>query len=77
MENKDWDEIERIVPRTTLEYLKANLTRFHQKRRNSVPHNIKKIIDFIQSHQNIVICGMGTDAQKVMWQLDWNIDIEK
>lgn len=73
----DWKEIEKIVPDTTLEYLKTNLIELQQLKRSSIPQNVIRLMEFIRSHQNIVICGMGIDAQKMMWQLDWNMEIEE
>jgi len=78
MEEGNWTEIEKMVPYTTLKYLTTVWAERKYEYLGNVgkDKNIDLLVHFIQSHEKIVICGMGMDMQRMMWQLDWNINIE-
>lgn len=66
----DWNKIEEMVPQSILEYLRQNKERFYERSNSSV----NKVIKFILQHDQIVICGLGKDAQKLMVQLNNILD---
>ncbi len=77
LNNRDWQGVERLVPHTTLEYIKANYKRIlDEHKKNKQSENYIKVKQFIQEHHDIVICGLGNDAKELIWQLGFEIGIE-
>lgn len=73
----NWQMIEELVPHTTLEYIQTNLKRVQDDcGQNKYLWALNSVIEYIQSHQNIVICGLGKDAEKLMRQLEQYLDME-
>lgn len=71
LKNHNWQMLDTLVPCTTLEHIRANLKRIMDRDiGEKLPENIDKIIQFIRTHQNIVICGLGQDSKKLMSQLE-------
>ena len=70
LEIGDWGKIEEMVPRSTSEYLYQNKERFYDRSNSSV----NKVIGFILQHDQIVICGLGVDGQKLIKQLNNELD---
>lgn len=72
MENS-WNEIDEMVPQTTLIYLKEHTERMC--RREVDDKSFHRIIDFIQSHDHIVICGLGNEAVKLLQRLKERLSV--
>lgn len=77
LNNRDWQGVERLVPHTTLEYIKANYERIlDEHKKNKQSENYIKVKQFIQEHHDVVICGLGNDAKELIWHLGFEIGIE-
>jgi phosphopantetheine adenylyltransferase len=77
LNNRDWQGVRRLVPHTTLEYIKANYKRIlDEHKTNKQSENYIKVKQFIQEHHDIVICGLGNDAKELIWNLGFEIGIE-
>lgn len=77
LNSRDWQGVERLVPNTTLQYIKTNYKRIleeHKKSKQS--ENYIKVKQFIQEYRDIVICGLGNDAKELIWHLGFDLGIE-
>ena len=77
LEKEAWNEVGKMVPKSTLEYLKTNIERIMEesKKRPSEDKSLNRVIEFIQNHNEVVICGLGDDTKNLMWQLDFRLDV--
>ncbi|MDE7433233.1 MAG: hypothetical protein K2N34_15145 [Lachnospiraceae bacterium] len=76
LEKRDWRGMEKLIPHTTLEYIKTNHKEHeNSQNKNKLSDRFIRVLQFIQSHRNVVICGLGEVAKELIWQLDLNMDI--
>lgn len=72
LEKENWNEIEKIVPQSTLHYLKRNIKRF--KKNENGP--VDRIVEYIRKHRKVVICGLGSDADNLIKRLECLLEAE-
>lgn len=70
MKAYNWNEIKKMVPETTFEYLKSKIDFFKVKNIGQCD----EIAKFIRDHDKIVICGLGADANVLMKELEYILD---
>lgn len=75
LEEKEWEEIENMVPQSTLDYLKNNISKTANKKMED--KTLDRIIEYIQCHSNIVVCGLGKDAKDLIEHLEKRLDISE
>lgn len=69
VEENNWEEVKRLVPNTTFSYMR-NLGKDRKKKRQGTRNDMERVIDFINDHQEIVICGLGNEGQRLMKELE-------
>lgn len=67
LKENSWNEIGQMVPQSTLQYLQEHLGSLCMK--GIADKSFDRIINFIHSHDRIVICGLGNEAVKLLQYL--------
>jgi len=67
LSEEKWNEIKRIVPESTFRYLKENLHKFEERK---LYKSLNEIMDVVKTNEKIIMCGLGTDAEKIIRELE-------
>lgn len=74
LEENKWIEIEKLVPRTTLNYLMQNIEKIRKKEKQN--EALRTTIAFVKTHKKIVVCGLGDDCNRIMEHLKAELNVD-